>query len=104
MKKLLTIPTLLAGFIGGVTFIASCGGSLSNEARASGSKNQLFCERRDTTLINDAFVGVVSATVQSLDCIDSSGSTYYRTDLAQLYSEGWRVQLISEDKEYVFSK
>lgn len=105
MNKKSRASILLTGFIGGVAFIASCGGEYSNEAIASSIKHQLFCEKFGDSILTNPYNGnVFSASPNSLSCIDSSGNTYHPTDLSQIYNQGWRVQLISGEREYLFSK
>jgi hypothetical protein len=105
MKSVFSLSKIITGFIAGVMFIASCGGDNVNKAHAFNVQSQLFCERITTGsvfLLNNAFQGEVSAVPKSLSCIDSSGNTYHETNLEDVYSFGWKVQLISGNNEYVF--
>lgn len=105
MNKKSRTSLLLTGFVGGVAFIASCGGEYTNEAMASSIKHQLFCERYGDSILNNPYDGnVFSVSQNSLSCIDSSGSIYHPTDISQIYNQGWKIQLISNEREYLFSK
>jgi len=104
MERIFNLSKIAIGFVGGVAFIVSCGGDYTNQAEAFNIQSQLFCVRTGSSILNTVFEESVSAAGQALDCIDSSGNSYVRSNLADIYADGWKIQIITDNKEYVFSR
>jgi hypothetical protein len=91
MKKWSFVPVALAGFIGGVAFIVSCGGGSSssgigpNTAIGDVPPEQLICDRLTTGNygLSDPF-----------NCFDTDGNSQSSVTLSSIFAQGWRIQLV----------
>ena len=92
MAKRSYVPSVLAGFIGGIAFLISCdsSGINTNPASATVTANQMFCYSISGLLFDISGANPPSPKVDSLNCYDTSG-TALLTDLGNVYSKGWRI-------------
>lgn len=111
------ILPVVAGFIGGVAFLISCGGGSGGgsvgvqDASASDVVSQMYCHR-DTSngipiLINITatdFGGssTLPAYPEFLRCLDTQGAAS-KLSIQSAYQQGWKVQMLN-DMEAVFYK
>lgn len=94
MKKYSVVPAAIAGFIGGVAFLISCGGGSGsngigpNTAIANVPTAQLVCDRLTT--------GNLELT-DPFNCFDTDGNAFSNLTLSEIFSQGWKIQNIGND-------
>ena len=103
MKIRSKISYVVAGFVGGVAFLISCGGgsggSLVSDVEAAVPAEQMLCKLTDpgtaqgNYMIYEGTSAFPNGTPvpNSLACYDTSGVNQ-TTSIDIVYSQGWRIQ------------
>lgn len=113
MTKVSQLPSILAGFIGGMAFLISCGGGsggVTNEVSAQVPTEQMYCTSNNRLVAPTGINNEID--VYPLRCYDSNGNLNNNTStLADYYAQGWRISLMTENPgtgpspfSYVFEK
>ena len=91
---------VVAGFVGGMAFLISCGGGSSgsslSEAVAEVPVNQMICYQTSGFLVDwdPSPLAIKPVPQDSLACYGTDGTNRI-TSLDTVYSEGWRNQAIT---------